>query len=156
MIGAELTGALISVATALMMVVAMSRQYMTVENAGIAAVDTEYPMVALGATAAESRSVEAGKTKIIRAWVLLAADGAAVGAGVGWVRLSGAGINQSEVKLPLGGYGGTLVTTGGQQAQLFELKDLDIKVKAGSDIDLNAQVNLDLGTCAALVTLEIA
>lgn len=133
----------------------MSRQYMTVENAAIALVDTEYPMVALGAEAAESRAVESGKTRIARAWVIFAADGAAVGAGVGWVRLSGAGIDQSEVKLPLGGYGGTIITTTGQQATVIELKDLDIKVKPGSDIAFNAQVNLDLGTCAALVTLEI-
>ncbi len=133
----------------------MSRQYMTLEHAAIAVVDTEYPMVALGAEAAESRSVEADKHRIRRAWVLLAADGAAVGAGVGWIRLSGAGIDQSEVKLPLGGYGGTLITTGGQTAILYELSDLDIKVKAGSDIAFNAQVNLDLGTCAALITLEI-
>lgn len=133
----------------------MSRQYMTVEVADIAAVDTEYPMVALGAEAAESRAVEAGKTRIRRAWVLFSADGAGVGAGVGWVRLSGAGIDQSEVKLPLGGYGGTLVTSDGEHSRLYELTDLDIKVKAGSDIAFNAQMDLDLGTCAALVTLEI-
>lgn len=133
----------------------MGRQYMTLENAAIALVDTEYPLVSLGAVPAETRQVESGKSRIRRAWVLLAADGAAVGAGVGWIRLSGPGINQSEVKLPLGGYGGTLITTGGQQAQLFELNDLDIAVKGGSNIDINAQVNLDLGTCSALVTLEI-
>lgn len=128
---------------------------MTLETAALAAVDDEVAMVALGAEAAESRAVEAGKTRIRRAWVCLAADGAAVGAAVAWIRLSGAGIDQSEVKLPVGGYGGTLITTTGQQAQLFELSDLDIKVKAGSDIAFNAQMNLDLGTCAVLITLEI-
>ncbi|MCK4393438.1 hypothetical protein KAX17_11085 [Candidatus Bipolaricaulota bacterium] len=133
----------------------MARQYMTLETAAIAAVDTEYAMVSLGVVAAETRQVESGKSRIRRAWVLLTADGAALGAGVGWIRLSGPGINQSEVKLPLGGYGGSLVTTGGQQAQLFELNDLDIAVKGGSNIDVNAQVNLDIGTCSALVCLEI-
>ena len=152
---AEIAPVMLLLASVMLVIVGMSRQYMTVENAAIALVDTEYPMVALGVEAAESRSVEAGKTRIRRAWVVLAADGAAVGAGVGWIRLSGAGIDQSEVKLPVGGYGGTLITTGGQQAQIFELSDLDIKVKASSDIAFNAQVNLDLGTCAMLITLEI-
>ena len=133
----------------------MSRQYMTVETAALAAVDVEVAMVALGAEVAESRQVEAGKTRIRRAWVTVAADGAAVGGGVVWVRLSGAGIDQSEVKLPVGGYGGTLVTSDGEHARMYELTDLDIAVKAGSEITLNAQMNLDLGTAAVLVTLEI-
>ncbi len=128
---------------------------MTVETAAVAVVDVEVAMVALGAEAAETRTVEAGKTRIRRAWVVGAADGAAVGAGVLWIRLSGAGIDQSEVKLPVGGYGGTLITTTGQQAQMFELSDLDIKVKGGSEITFNAQMNLDLGTCAVLITLEL-
>ena len=151
----EFAPAMLLLASVMLVIVGMSRQYMTLENAGMAAVDTEYPMVALGAEAAESRAVEATKTRIRRAWVCFAADGAGVGAGVAWIRLSGAGIDQSEVKLPIGGYGGTLVTTGGQTAMMYELTDLDIKVKAGSDIAFNAQMNLDLGTCAALITLEI-
>lgn len=128
---------------------------MTVETAALAAVDTEVAMVALGAEAAESRAVEADKTRIRRAWVLVAADGVGVGGGVVWIRLSGAGIDQSEVKLPAGGYGGTLVTSDGEHAKLFELTDLDIKVKAGSDIAFNAQMNLDVGTVSVLITLEI-
>ena len=134
----------------------MGKQYMTVETAALAAADTEVAMVALGAEAAESRAVESNKTRITRAWVIMSADGAALGAGVAWMRLSGAGIDQSEVKLPVGGYGGTLITTGGQTAMLYELTDLDIAVKAGSDITFNAQMNLDMGTCSMLVTLEIS
>lgn len=151
----EIAPAMLLLASVMLVIVGMARQYMTVEVADIALADTEYPMVALGVVAAESRAPEKDKTRIRRAWVILAADGAAVGAGVGWIRLSGAGIDGSEVKLPLGGYGGTLITTGGQTAVMYELSDLDIKVKSGSNIDFNAQINLDLGTCAALITLEL-
>lgn len=133
----------------------MARQYMTVETAGLVAADAEIAMVALGAEVAEDRQVESDKTRIRRAWICFAADGAAVGAGVAWVRLSGAGVNRNEVKLPAGGYGGTLITTGGQSVLMFELNNLDIPVKAGSQITFNAQMNLDLGTCSMLVTLEI-
>lgn len=151
----EIAPVFLLLTSVMLVIVGMSRQYMTLETAAMAAVDTEYPMVALGVEAAESRAVESGKVRIRRAWVCFTADGAGVGAGVAWIRLSGAGIDQSEVKLPVGGYGGTLVTSDGEHQTLFELTDLDIKVKAGSDIAFNAQMNIDLGTCAAIITLEI-
>ena len=133
----------------------MARQYMTLEAADLAAADTEIDMVALGAVAAEDRTVEAGKTRIRRIFAIVAADGAAVGAGVIWIRLHGSGIDQSEVSLMVGGYGGTLITTGGQSFVMTELSDLDIKVKGGSDIQCGCQKNLDLGTAAVGITFEI-
>lgn len=133
----------------------MGRQYLTLETAAVAAVDTEVELVALGASAAEERGVELGKTRIRRIVAFAAADGAAVGAGVIWIRLYGAGIDGNPPKLMIGGYGGTLVTTGGQAVVVMEWTDLDIKVKPGSDIQVGAEMNLDLGTVAVGVTIEI-
>ncbi len=133
----------------------MGNQYISVETAVLAAADTPIEMLALGNIAAVDRIVEAGKTRIKRAWVCFAADGAAVGGGVGWVTLAGEGIGRSAVALPAGGYGGTLITTGGQSVILFELADLDIPVVSGSAITFNAQLNLDLGDVSVLITLEI-
>lgn len=128
---------------------------MTLETAALAAVDDEVELVALGATAAEDRGVESGKTRIRRIIAFVAADGAAVGAGVIWIRLYGAGIDGNPPKLMVGGYGGTLITTGGQSVVVMEWTDLDIKLKPGSDIQVGTEMNLDLGTVAVGVTIEI-
>jgi hypothetical protein len=128
---------------------------MTLETAALAAVDDEVELVALGATAAEDRGVESDKTRIRRIIAFAAADGAAVGAGVVWIRLYGSGIDGNPPKFMIGGYGGTLITTGGQSVVVMEWTDLDVKVRAGSDIQVGAEMNLDLGTVAVGVTIEL-
>jgi hypothetical protein len=133
----------------------MGNQYMTVETAALAAADTPIPMVDRGGAVAVDRIVEAGRIRIKRAWVCFAADGAALGGGVAWVTLAGDGIGRSAIALPIGGYGGTLVTSDGEHISMFELKDLDIPVVAGSAITLNAEMNLDVGTASVIITLEI-
>ena len=128
-------------------------QYQSREHAALAAADTDYELVNLGDDTAVSKQALSGK--IAQIIVSFASDGAALGAGVCWLKISGTGVAQGEQNIMVGASGGELVTSGIQTVAPMVL-DVDIPTKVGQDVKLEAQLNVDLGDCAIGVTLVYA
>jgi len=128
-------------------------QYQSREHAALAAADTLYELVDLGADAAVSKQALSGK--IVQIIAAFSSDGAALGAGVCWLKLSGTGIVGGEQNIMMAGSGGELVTSGIQTVAPMVL-DVDIPTKMNSDVKLEAQLNFDLGTASIGVTLVYA
>ena len=81
----------------------------------------------------------------------LASDGAATGAGVFWMELTGEGLSQQQIAL--GGVGGTLATSGIQTVGTTYIP-VNIPVKANSAIQASVLCNVDTGTASVGVTFE--
>ena len=128
-------------------------QYQSREHAAIAAADTDYELIDLGGDTAVSKQALSGRIAQIIASVT--SDGAATGAGVFWLKLSGTGVAAGEQTIMLGGIGGTLATSG-IQSTLPLVLDVDIATKSGQDVKLEAQCNADTGTASIGVTLVYA
>ena len=126
-------------------------EYRYRETAAITAADTAYVLQARGTATAADFTVPPNASRITAILATLASDGAATGAGVFWMELTGEGLSQQQIAL--GGVGGTLATSGIQTVGTTYIP-VNIPVKANSAIQASVLCNVDTGTASVGVTFE--
>lgn len=137
----------------------MSRT-LTVEG-DITAADTLTNLTTQGSVTTPSRLVPNGVTKIAKIAVAASQDGAAAGATIFILRLSGSGVKGGEQVLTIGAGGIIAVQAGSDTAAptvvTTVLDNVDIDVSQGDTINISAEMaGEDLGTSRVAATLIFA
>jgi len=137
----------------------MSRT-LTVEG-DLATVDSRTQISTQGSVTAPSLIIPSNVRKIVKIIAACTQDGAAVGSGVFFIRLGGAGVLKGEQTIMVGAGGTIAVQTGSDQnypvVSSFVLDDADIDVSPSDSISISAEMaGSDLGTAGIAITLVFA
>lgn len=122
----------------------------------VTAVDTSTSLTSQGSVSAPSRRVPKDISLIKDIVVSIVGDHAAAGAAVLALRFGGQAVADGEQVIVVGAAGGQAVQAGSDSAAQVSpplvLKDIDIKVKEGEQLDVQAEMDgTDIGTVRAVV-----
>lgn len=130
----------------------MTEQRIVLETAVLAAADTATPLTTFFGLADPALLAPSDTSRLKGIRVSIAADGAALGAAVFALELTGTGLAGSPHRFILGGYGGEIVTSGGVPLAPF-LIDTDIQSRAAQSFTANVFTNVDVGDAAIGIEL---
>lgn len=121
-------------------------------------IDTLVRLTSQGSVTAPSLVVPAGMTKIKSIYAVAAADNAAAGEAVFFVRIGGNAVLNGEQQIMIGAAGGQTPQAGSDQnpsySVPFRLDDADIMVNASDTIDISAEMaGVDVGDASVAVTV---
>ena len=130
---------------------------LTVEG-DVNAIDTLVRLTSQGSVSAPSLVVPSGQTKVKTIIACAAADNAAVGSSVFFIRLGGNAVLNGEQQIMIAGIGGQLPQSGSDQApsrvNSYVIENADIDVRPGDTIDISAEMaGADVGDATVGVTV---